>query len=84
MGDNHKAQEIRAELSRQKEDSRNTQFLIAMLDFALGDRDRGFASLVRAYEDDAPMVRFLKCGLFPEDVRSDARYIALLQRMGLT
>jgi tetratricopeptide (TPR) repeat protein len=85
MGEKNRAQEILDEMNRQKQGHRNMGLYAAMLHFALGYRDQGFESLVTAYEDNEAFVRLLKASeiLLPKNVRSDPRYTALLQRMGL-
>jgi TolB-like protein/Tfp pilus assembly protein PilF len=60
-------------------------FLPALLSFALGETDRGFEWLDKAYEEHDIHLSFLK--VFPLfdilDVRSDPRYIAMLKKIGL-
>ena len=80
-----RALEILDEINRQKEGDRNIGLYVAILHFALGYEDQGFESLAKAYEDNEAFVRLLKAIeiLCPKNVRSDPRYIALLQKMGL-
>ena len=56
---------------------------IARLCFHLGEVERGFGWLEKAYEHRDPWLRTLKAQPDFDGVRSDPRFIALLKRMGL-
>jgi len=58
------------------------QYNVAMVYVGLGDRDKAFAALDRAYSHSTSGV-FLKSDPFWNSVSSDPRYVALLRRMGL-
>src|SRR5438477_2461021 len=58
------------------------QYNVAMIYVGLGDRDKAFAALDRAYSHSTSGV-FLKSDPFWNGVSSDPRYVALLCRMGL-
>jgi len=58
------------------------QYNVAMIHVGLGDRDKAFAALDRAYSHSTSGV-FLKSDPFWNSVSSDPRYVALLRRMGL-
>ncbi len=61
-------------------------FLLAGLSLALGETDRGFDLLDKAYEEKDPFLCYLKGDSLASDalnVRSDPRYLALLKKMGL-
>jgi TolB-like protein/Tfp pilus assembly protein PilF len=60
-------------------------FLPALLSFALGETDRGFEWLEKAYEEHDLYLSFLKpLPLFDIlDLRPDPRYIAMLKKIGL-
>jgi hypothetical protein len=60
--------------------------LMAELCFALGDNNQGFAYLEQAYQaHDARLAPLAVFSLMPvyDDVRKDARFVALLKKMGL-
>jgi TolB-like protein/Tfp pilus assembly protein PilF len=60
-------------------------FHLASLSFALGETDRGFEWLDKAYEEHDLYLSFLKVSPLVDilDVRSDPRYIAMLKKIGL-
>ena len=57
--------------------------LAAMLFTELGEKDRAFAQLQRAYEFREPGMLFLKVAPWAEPLRPDPRYGGLLERLGL-
>jgi tetratricopeptide (TPR) repeat protein len=57
--------------------------LSAMLFTELGEKDRAFAQLQRAYEFREPGMLFLKVAPWAEPLRPDPRYGGLLERLGL-
>jgi len=56
---------------------------IALAWTALGDRDRAFAWLERAYRDRLPLLRVVTVADGFEPLRADPRYAGLVRRMGL-
>jgi serine/threonine protein kinase/Tfp pilus assembly protein PilF len=50
---------------------------------ALGDTDRTFQQLQRAYEQRDPGLMFLKVAPWADPIRSDPRYGALVEKLGL-
>jgi TolB-like protein len=50
---------------------------------ALGEKDRAFQQLERAYEHREPGLMFLKVAPWLDPLRSDPRYAALLEKLGL-
>jgi serine/threonine protein kinase/Tfp pilus assembly protein PilF len=60
-------------------------FFPAILSFALGETDRGFELLDKAYEEHDTFLSFLKTPFLLDlsDLRSDPRYIAMLKKIGL-
>ena len=54
-----------------------------MLFTELGEKDRAFAQLQRAYEFREPGMLFLKVAPWAEPLRPDPRYGGLLERLGL-
>jgi len=57
--------------------------LSAFLLAALDDRDRAFQQLQRAYEQRDPGLMFLKVAPWADPIRSDPRYGALVEKLGL-
>ena len=55
----------------------------AILFFALGENDRGFALLDRALDFRSRRMVFLKTSPYFETVRQDPRFVALLEKVGL-
>jgi len=50
----------------------------------MGDRDRTFELLEKAYAERSGLIEYIKIEDFFEPFHSDPRYIDLLKRMGLT
>ncbi|UCD57796.1 MAG: hypothetical protein JSV16_01415, partial [Candidatus Hydrogenedentota bacterium] len=57
--------------------------LFAIVYFALGENDQGFTWLDKAYEDRDIWLLFFKVGPWYDTVRSDPRYTAMLEKVGL-
>jgi len=49
----------------------------------LGDREKAFASLERAYQERSNIVQFLKTHPLYDSLRDDSRFAELLHRVGL-
>ena len=58
-------------------------FCVALVYAGLGDRDQAFACLDRAYEERSYWLAYLKTWPLVDDLRADARFTALLGRVGL-
>jgi len=58
-------------------------FCGALVYAGLGDRDHAFASLEQAYEERSNWLAYLKAWPLMDDLRADARFTALLGRVGL-
>jgi hypothetical protein len=58
-------------------------FLSALLFTALGEKDRAFEQLERAYQLRDPGLMFLKVAPWCEPLQSDPRYSALAEKLGL-
>lgn len=56
---------------------------IALIHIGLGDADRAFRWLERAYDERAPQLIWLKVDPIFDPLRSDPRFTRLLRRMGL-
>jgi len=61
-----------------------SQYRIAQLYAELADKDLAFASLARALDANDPMLIFLNVDPAYDGLRSDARFVALLHRSGLS
>jgi TolB-like protein/DNA-binding winged helix-turn-helix (wHTH) protein/Tfp pilus assembly protein PilF len=59
-------------------------FLLAGVWAALGDRDKAYALLDRAYRERSFLICFIKIFPWMDPLRQDARFATLLSRMGLT
>jgi DNA-binding SARP family transcriptional activator len=86
-GGREEADSIQAELERRWKDGEIGAYALAFVPAGLGDHDRAFQWLDRAYEDNslgfAPAARM---GLFDpllRDLRRDPRYAVLKRRLGL-
>jgi tetratricopeptide (TPR) repeat protein len=56
---------------------------LASLYFAIGDKDKGFEFLNKAYEQQDCWIVTIKLGPVYETVRSDPRYVAMLKKMNM-
>jgi serine/threonine-protein kinase len=56
----------------------------AFIHIALGDKDRAFAALERAYSEHAPWLSSLDADPAFDPLRSDPRFVSLLTRVGFT
>jgi tetratricopeptide (TPR) repeat protein len=82
-GQTSKAREVLADLIRQSESGYQTQVGVAATYLALGEPDSSLYWLDKAYElrdGNLPWVRLMP--MF-DGLRSDARYVALMRKMGL-
>ena len=61
--------------------SRVDEVSMAMMFFDLGDRDRGFQWLTRAFDHHAPNVPYVRSSPAFDNVRSDPRFQALVARL---
>jgi adenylate cyclase len=59
-------------------------YLVALVHLGLGDREKAFAELERAYAQRSSSMPWLKIEPKFDSVRSDPRYIDLLRRVGFT
>ena len=82
-GKKGKALKVVGEQERRSRRQYVSPYDIALVYGALGDSDRAFAWLERAYQDRYWMMAFLKVDPRLDPVRSDPRYTDLLRRSGL-
>ena len=82
-GEEERAREVLAHLIEMSGERWVSPFVIATVHIALGEKDRGFEWLERAYEDLDPRLAFLKINPVYDRVKTDPRYLDLLERVGL-
>jgi adenylate cyclase len=82
-GDKAKARKILSEAEARFQDLGFPSTVLAGIHAGLGDRDKFFECLYRAYEERSPLLTWLK--IYPEYdlMRSDPRYDELLRRLNL-
>ena len=82
-GEEERAREVLAHLIEMSGERWVSPFVIATVHIALGEKARGFEWLERAYEDLDPRLAFLKINPVYDRVKTDPRYLDLLERVGL-
>jgi len=82
-GDRAKARKVLREAEAHFHELGFPSTVLAEIHGGLGDHDKFFECLNRAYEERSPLLPWLK--IYPEydGMRSDPRYDELLRRMGL-
>jgi hypothetical protein len=71
------------ELEAKLQSESRLALMAAMVYAALGEKDRAFERLQLAFQIREPGLLFLKVSPWAEPLRSDPRYGALLERLGL-
>jgi hypothetical protein len=70
---------------RQSKKSYVSRYMIATIYTGLGDKDKAFSFLEKAYQERSPDIPyFLKADLRLDPLRSDPRFQDLMHRVGLT
>jgi adenylate cyclase len=82
MGRRDKTQEVLSDLMKRPRRIELAS-LIALLCFCLGQNDEGFRWVERAYEEHDPGLLWLRIDPALDEVWTDPRYAALVNRMGL-
>jgi tetratricopeptide (TPR) repeat protein len=77
------AQKVLAELNEMSRQAYVSPYDLAILYVGLGDKDRAFEHLNKAYEDRAGWIINLKVEPLFDPLRSDARFADLVRRLGL-
>jgi hypothetical protein len=77
------AKRILAELRAREPGSYLPPFNVAMIYNGLGDRERAFEWLEKAYAERDVRLTFLKVEQKWDPIRSDERFVALARRVGL-
>ena len=80
-GRENEARQIIAEFKKSKR-KRWASYNIAIIYFALGDKEQGFYWLEKAYELHSMGLLRAKIDFRFKDVHQDPRYVALLKKMG--
>jgi tetratricopeptide (TPR) repeat protein len=83
FGERAKAQEILADLQDKDKHGYVRAFGVAMIYLGLGDRDQALAWLEKGCNDRDVWALNLKVDSIYADLRTDARFVALLRRVGL-
>lgn len=77
------AEDIISELKNRASEGYVPPYNIAMVYAGLGQKDEAFAWLERAFEDRSIWLIFLNVHPMFDDLHTDARFKALVRRMGL-
>jgi len=85
LGNESRAREILEDLIRRvKHESIGNQYtFVANLCFFLGETDRGFEFLDKAFQVREIWITFIKIYPYYDSIRNDPRFIALLEKIGL-
>jgi eukaryotic-like serine/threonine-protein kinase len=82
IGKRAEAQKILAELLQQSKSSYISPYMIAAIYSGLGQKDKAFEFLARAYQEKSPdLAYFLRADLRIDPLRADPRFPDLLRRM---
>jgi len=82
-GKRGEAQKIIGELNEQSKRMYVDPYFLAQIHTALGDRDKAFQELEKAYEEHSSWLVWLKVEPKFDSLRSDSRFTNLIQRIGL-
>jgi tetratricopeptide (TPR) repeat protein len=82
-GDAAKARSMLDELKSRSAHQYVPPFNIAVVHLALAEQDEAFAWLEKAYEERDVLLSFLKVDPKWDSLRSDPRFVAILERVGL-
>ena len=82
-GKRDEARQVLAELSQAAKQQFVSPHAIASVYVGLGEKDQAFAWLEKAYEDRDELLGFMRFFFWMDPLRSDLRYAALMQRLGL-
>jgi eukaryotic-like serine/threonine-protein kinase len=84
IGNRAEAQKILGDLQHQLKTSYVSPYMIAAIYSGLGQKDKAFEFLEKAYQERSPdIVYFIKADLRIDTLRSDPRFQDLLRRVGL-
>jgi len=77
------ALQVIADLKAKAKQRYVSSYAVATVYAGLGDRDKAFESLEKAYDERSSALTWLKVEPMLDSVRSDPRYVDLIRRMGL-
>jgi len=80
-GKQREAQKILGELNKMSEQAYVSPYDLAILYLGLGDKDRAFEQLTKAYEDRTGWIIYLNVEPIFDPLRSDPRLVELVSRM---
>jgi tetratricopeptide (TPR) repeat protein len=83
-GKRAETEKVLAELMKQAQERYVSKYFIARIYAALGEKDKAFEWMERAYSDRDESETWLKVDPMMDDLHSDPRYASLLARLGLT
>lgn len=83
MGNKPEALKIAEQYVTRSESDPNEAYSAAVVLFALGENDRGFARLDKSCDYRSRKMVYLKTAPYFETVRQDPRFQALLRKVGL-
>ncbi len=83
MGKRAEAQKILDELTQRSKQEFMSPYLFALCYFTLGEIDQGFGYLDKAYVERDAWMEFLKIDPRLDSIRTDSRFKALLEKVGL-
>jgi tetratricopeptide (TPR) repeat protein len=83
MGKKDEAKKLLAESEAEFPGGQGTPFHMAAVWFKLGEKDRGFEWLEKAYDHHDRYIFLMAVEKELEEVRSDPRYLSLLRKTGL-
>jgi tetratricopeptide (TPR) repeat protein len=83
-GKQGEAQKILVELNEMSRQAYVSPYDLAILYVGLGDKDRAFEQLNKAYEDRAGWIIYLKVEPLFDPLRSDPRFAELVKRMNFS
>lgn len=82
-GKRSEAQKVLTQLEEQSKQTYVDRYFVAQIYTALGDRDKAFQELDKAYEEHSSWLVWLKVEPKFDSLRSDPRFTNLVQRIGL-
>jgi serine/threonine-protein kinase len=83
MGKRDKAQKVTEDLLGRAREEHVSPYILGRFFIAIGENDRGFEYLEKAYQERDNWLRRIKIDPFFDSVRSDPRHKALLKKVGL-
>ncbi len=82
-GQKSKAREIVTDLETRSKQEPVSSYQFALVFAGLGEKDRAFAALEKAFRERSTLLTYLKMDARFDSLRPDPRFASLLRRMGL-